>query len=552
MQNAAPDYKTLYGISLKKLEEADAKALKKLQEAELKAQRQLEKALQELTQKITREYEQKLHLALLEANALRARLFGIKADSRVKRVNEDQLEIFPLGAPLEAIKASEAQAQKEAKEEAQKQEASAEKRKRAPRTATRMVLPASLEREEVTIDPEGDLTNYKVIGEEVTEVLVLVPASFKVKRIIRRKWALKDSSQLEKGILIAPIPSRTVKRGLFDESVIAHLLIGKYIDHLPLYRQKKIFEREGMKIPPSTLIDNTAAGCQVLKPIYNALKREVLANLYLQGDETTIMVLQSEKKGACHLGYYWAYHAPADGLVFFDYQQGRGQEGPSKLLKDFKGVFQSDGYKVYQALFKNSKKVNQLFCMAHIRRKFDEAVYYDKERAAYAVKQINLLYDIEREIREASPQLSETDIVKIRLEKAAPIMRELKNWMLAEYPEVLPSSPIGKAMAYALPLWDNMHYYTLHGHLQIDNNAIENAIRPIALGRKNYLFAGTHESAQNAAMVYSLFATCKKHDVNPQDWLTDVLNKLNDISYDGKFSDLLPHRWKIQQKIEGV
>jgi len=537
MQNAAQDYKALYEQSQKMLEEA-----------ELKAQQKLEKALQE----ITHEYEQKLHLALLEANALRARLFGIKADSRVKRANEDQLEIFPLGASLETIKASEAQAQTEAKEEAKKQEAAAEKRKKNPRTATRMVLPACLEREEVVLDPEGDLTNYKVIGQEVTEVLVLVPASFKVKRIIRRKWALKDSSQLEKGVLIAPIPSRTVKRGLFDESVISHLLISKYIDHLPLYRQKKIFEREGMKIPPSTLIDNTAAGCQVLKPLYNALKREALANLYLQGDETTIKVLRSEKKGACHLGYYWAYHAPADGLVFFDYQPGRSQEGPSKLLKDFKGVFQSDGYKVYQAMFNNNKNVNQLYCMAHIRRKFDEAVYYDKERAAHAVQQIGLLYDIEREIREASPQLSETEIVKTRLEKASPIMRELKKWMLKEYPEVLSGSPIGKAIAYALSLWDNMHYYTLHGHLQIDNNAIENAIRPIALGRKNYLFAGTHESAQNAAIVYSLFATCKKHNINPQEWLTDVLHKLNDITYDGKFTDLLPHRWKNQQQLQGV
>ncbi|MDQ3395272.1 MAG: IS66 family transposase [Bacteroidota bacterium] len=548
MINAEPDYKMLYQQSQKRLEEVEAKAQKQLLETILKAKELQEKALQELTQ----QYEQKLHLALLEANALRARLFGIKADSRVKRANEDQLEIFYLGASLEAIQASEVQAKTEAKEEAKKQEASAEKRKRAPRTASRMVLPENLEREEVIIDPEGDLTNYKVIGEEVTEVLVIVPASFKVKRIIRRKWALKDSGQLEKGVLVAPIPSRTVKRGLFDESVIAHLLVSKYIDHLPLYRQKKIFEREGMKIPPSTLVDNTAAGCQVLKPIYNALKREVLANLYLQGDETTIKVLQSEKKGACHLGYYWAYHAPADGLVFFDYQQGRGQEGPGRLLKDFKGVFQSDGYSVYRALFKNSKKVNQLYCMAHIRRKFDEAVCYDKERATYAVRQINLVYEIEREIREASPQLSETDIVKIRMEKVAPILRELKSWMLAEYPGVLPSSPVGKAIAYALPLWDNMHYYTLHGHLQIDNNAIENAIRPIALGRKNYLFAGTHESAQNAAMVYSLFATCKKHDVNPQEWLSNVLQKLNDTNYQGKFSDLLPHRWKNNQNVEGV
>jgi transposase len=525
---------------------------KRLEEVEIKAQKHLEKVLREVTQQLTQQYEQKLHLALLEANALRARLFGIKTDSRVKRASQDQLELFTLGAPPEALKASEEQLQQDVKEEDKKQEASAEKRKKAPRTATRMVLPENLEREVEIIDPAGDLTNYKIIGEEVTEVLVLVPASFKVKRIIRRKWALKDSSQLEKGVLIAPIPSRTVKRGLFDESVIAHLLISKYIDHLPLYRQRKIFQREGMDIPPSTLTDNTAAGCQVLKPIYNALKRELLSNLYLQGDETAIKVLQSEKKGACHLGYYWAYHAPADGLVFFEYQQGRGQEGPGKLLKDFTGVFQSDGYKVYQALFKNSKKVNQLFCMAHIRRRFDEAVYYDKERATHAVEQIGLLYGIEREVREASPGLTETDIVKIRMEKATPIMRELKTWMLAAYPNVLPSSPIGKAIAYALPLWDNMQYYTLHGHLQIDNNEIENAIRPIALGRKNYLFAGTHETAQNAAMVYSLFATCQKHKVNPQIWLSNVLQKLNDINYEGKFSDLLPHRWKNSKNLEGV
>ena len=531
MQNAAPDYKTLYEESQKML---------KL--AELNAKIQLEKAVQQITQ----EYEQKLELALLDARVLRARLFGIKSDSRVKRVDENQLEIFPLGASAEAIEASEALARLEVEEDQKKQETSIRKRKRAPRTAKRMVLPENLEREEVIIDPQVDLSNYKIIGQEVTEVLVLVPASFKVKRIIRRKWALKDSSQLEKGVLIAPIPSRTVKRGLFDESVISHLLISKYIDHLPLYRQRKIFEREGVEIPPSTLIDNTAAGCQALKPVYNALKREVLANLYIQGDETTIKVLESEKKGACHLGYYWAYHAPADGLVLFDYQPARSKEGPSKLFKDFKGVFQSDGYSVYQSLFKNNKNVNQIYCMAHIRRKFDEAVYYDKQRATYAVQQINLLYDIERDIRDAEPALSETEIVKIRMQKASPIMRAFKNWMLKEYPKVLPGHPMGKALAYALPLWDNMHYYTLHGQLHIDNNAIENAIRPIALGRKNYLFAGTHQSAQNAAMVYSLFATCKKHNVNPQLWITDVLNKLNDDNYDGKFSDLLPHRWKNQ------
>jgi transposase len=263
------------------------------------------KLLYEQSQKKLAETEQKLHLALLEINQLRRKLFGITSDNRVRKASQGQVEILSLGVTPEEIAVSEDLLQQEVKQVNEKQEAAAEKRKRTARTTSRMVLPEHLEREEVIIDPACDLTDYQIIGEEVTEVLVLVPASFKVKRIIRRKWALKSNhSSAHKGVLIAPIPSRTVKRGLFDESVLAHLLISKYIDHLPLYRQKKIFEREGMNIPPSTLTDNTAAGCQVLKPVYHALRREILANLYLQADETGIKVLESEKKGACHLGYY--------------------------------------------------------------------------------------------------------------------------------------------------------------------------------------------------------------------------------------------------------
>jgi transposase len=525
MTSPQPDYKLLYEQSQKRLVVAETET--------------------STAQQQVRELEQKLHLALLEVSGLRRKLFGIKSDNRVTKAGQDQLELFSLGATPQDIAQSEEELQKEVEEVNQQQEKAAEKRKRAPRTASRMVLPDTLEREEVIIDPQGDLSSYAIIGEEVTEVLVLVPASFKVKRIIRRKWALKDSTDIEsKGVLIAPIPSRTVKRGLFDESLLAYLLISKYIDHLPLHRQIKMFQRAGIHLPASTLSDNTAAVCQALLPLYLALKRELLANLYLQADETTIKVLKSEKKNACHLGYYWAVHAPVDGLVLFEYQQGRDQEGPKKLFQGFTGVVQSDGYTVYQALFKNSQRVNQLYCMAHIRRKFDEAFEYDKERADYAVKQIAKLYGIEKYIREATPPLSETQIVEKRMVEATPILHEIKAWMLTEYPKVLPKSPIGRALAYALGLWDNMHYYTQHGHLQIDNNAIENAIRPIALGRKNYLFAGTHETAQHAAIIYSLFATCKKHNVNEQEWLTDVLRKMNDPEYDGKFSDLLPHRWK--------
>jgi transposase len=541
MSHSEPDYKLLYEQSQQEL----ARAEQQLAQMETQAEKKisgLEQKLSHSEQQLSLT-EQKLQLALLEINELRAKLFGSKSDKRVKKAAGKELDALPLGATSAEVATSEALLKEEVAAVNQGGQKAAEKRAKTP--TTRMVLPLHLEREEVIIDPEGDLSTYQIIGEEITEVLVLLPASFKVKRIIRRKWALKNNHNLEsKGVLIAPIPSRTVKRGLFDESLLAYLLISKYIDHLPLYRQKKIFERQGITIPPSTLNDNTAAACGVLKPLYHALKRELLANLYLQADETGIKILESEKKGACHLGYYWVYHAPVDGLVVFDYRQGRGQAGPKEMLSHFSGVLQSDSYGVYQALFKNSDKVNQLYCMAHIRRKFDEAVNYDKDRATYAVESIGELYAIEKHIREASPPLGEDEIVVLRRKRATPILDQIKEWLLAEYPKVLPQSPIGKAIAYALPLWDKMYSYTLHGHLLIDNNGVENAIRPVALGRKNYLFAGTHHSAQNAAMIYSLFATCHKHEVNPQVWLIDVLHKLNDPQYEGKFSDLLPHRWK--------
>jgi transposase len=352
MINAQPDYKTLYEESQKRLVEVEHKAQKEIRnltQAEANAQQQI-KSLVEAegnARQQVRELEEKLHLALLEANTLRRKLFGVKSDNRVKKGSEGQLDLFTLGATGEDITKSEEELRKEVKEANQLQETSAEKRKRALRTASRMVLPQTLEREEVIIDPQGDLSNYAVIGEDVTEVLVLVPASFKVKRIVRRRWALKDHTDIEsKGVIIAPIPSRTVKRGLFDESVLAYLLVSKYVDHLPLHRQMKIFQRAGMDIPASTLSDNTAAVCRALLPLYLALKRELLANLYLQADETTIKVLKSEKNGACHLGYYWAIHAPIDGLVLFEYQQGRDQQGPKVLLKGFSGVLQSDGYSV--------------------------------------------------------------------------------------------------------------------------------------------------------------------------------------------------------------
>lgn len=519
MNTAVPDYKTLYLESQKQL----AESMRMLLETELK-----------------------LKLALMEAAELRYRRFASgNSDNRVT----GQLGLFPLGAGEADVLSSEELAAAEAKQNSLEQEKQAIKRRNAATRRPRMVFPESMEREVDIIDPNQNLEGYKVIGQETKEVLVMVPASFKVRVIIRRKWALIDPSQTDKkGVLIAPIPSRTVSRGLFDESVLAYLLTSKFVDHLPLYRQRQMFLRIGLDIPASTLIDNTNMACKALTPLYNALRRETLANLYVQADETRMEVLENgTKKGSTHRGYMWAYHAPVDGLVFFDYRPGRNKSGPAEVLAGYAGVVQTDAYEVYQALFVNNRAIQHYYCMAHIRRKFDESAGYDRERATWAVTHIAKLYAVEKQIREAEPPLSENLIVEKRLAESAPVLKELHEWMVREYPKVLPSSPIGKAIAYALPLMDSMKLYTIHGQLQIDNNLIENAIRPIALGRKNYLFAGTHVTAQNAAMIYSLFATCKKHGVNPHDWLLDVLRKMNDKAYEGKFSDLLPHRWKNNQ-----
>lgn len=560
MQNEVPDYKKLYEESLQRqfrdrsqfqqdlaahqqqaatyqrelaLQQQQAAAYQQQLTAQ---QQQVEGCKHEINQ-----YKQELLVLQHELNQLRRRVFGVTSDNQVKKALEaGQLDLFSLNAPAEAVEVSEALLAEEIKESREAQE-----KKIRKGGAPRMVFPEHLEVEDVIIDPQGDLTQYHVIGQEVTEILVHQPEKFKIKRIVRQKWALNNPQDIEhKGVLIAPLPSRTVKRGLFDESVLVHLLISKYIDHLPLHRLGMMFQRQNIHIPASTLSDNVAMAAGALKPIYQAIKREALANRYLQVDETEFKVQRSGKKGSCHRGYMWVYHAPCDGLVFFDYQPGRDHTGPAGILKDFKGVLQTDAYKVYQSLFANKEGVTHLYCMAHIRRKFDEAASHDLKRASYAVKQIAALYAIEKEIRESATPLAEEDIVAIRMERCLPVLKEMKAWLEQQY-AAKPVGPIATAIAYALPLWDAMSVYLLHGHLRIDNNEIENAIRPLAIGRKNYLFAGTHETAQNAAIIYSLFATCKKHQVNPYLWLSDVLAKINDPDYEGRYSDLMPHRWKL-------
>ena len=277
--------------------------------------------------------------------------------------------------------------------------------------------------------------------------------------------------------------------------------------------------------------------------MYEALKKEVLASDYLHADETPIKVLDKDKKGETHRGYFWVYHNSLQDMVFFDYQPGRSREGPSELLKDFRGHLQTDGYAAYN-IFDTQKDITLLHCMAHARRKFVEACSNDQVRADYVLDQIQQLYAIER--KAAEEQLSEASILQLRQEEAIPILEPLGKWMQQAYTEVLPKSAIGMALAYSIQRWPRLMVYATNGKLNIDNNPVENCIRPVAVGRKNYLFAGSHEAAQRSAMLYSLMGTCKLHDINPFTWLKNVLERIPSHPIN-KIQELLPHNWKFLQ-----
>lgn len=312
---------------------------------------------------------------------------------------------------------------------------------------------------------------------------------------------------------------------------------------MPLYRLVVRFERSGIRLSLSTIADTIAAVCDLMLPLYECLKKSVLTSDYIQADETPIQVLDRLTKGKTHRGFFWVYHSPVQKLVLFDYRMSRGREGPQELLKNYKGYLQTDGYQVYDA-FAKQDGITLLCCMAHARRKFEQALDNDRVRASHALKLIGELYDVERAIKEH--HLSAENILQLRGEIAEPVLNEIENWMKSNLHHILQSSPIGHAICYALPRWEKLRRYIETASLQIDNNLIENAIRPIAIGRKNYLFAGSHQGAERAAMIYSFFGTCKMNNVNPQKWLADVLTRIADTK-STQLQTLLPHNWKENQ-----
>ncbi len=404
----------------------------------------------------------------------------------------------------------------------------------------RMELPEHLRRETILLKPDSDVTGLKKIGEEVTEILDYIPAELYVKQYIRHKYAapFTDGSTT---VITASLPDRLLEKCMAAEGLLAQMIVDKYVDHLPIHRQLQRYERMGVRIAQSTSNDWFRVTLNQLTSLYEAHKRVTLATAYLGADETPIKVLDEDKKGSTHQGYYWVYHNSEQKLVLFDYRPGRGREGPTDILQQFQGYLQTDGYNAYE-IFDKRPGITLLHCMAHARRKFVEAVGNDKERAEHAMTMFQQLYEIERRIKQVG--LAADSIVKTRQQESVPILQRMKIWMQEEYPKVIAKkSAIAQAMAYCLPRWDKLCIYTTDSRLNIDNNIVENAIRPVALGRKNYLFAGSHEAAQRAAMVYSLMATCKLHNINPYYWLKDVLEHMH-VFTTSNIDQLLPQNWK--------
>ena len=408
--------------------------------------------------------------------------------------------------------------------------------------------------EQVILTPDNLDTNlYKKIGQEVTRIVEHKPGQLYIKEIIREKWGLKDNTSTApkgmSGVLIAPMPLLPIYKGIAGASLLAEILLQKYEYHMPYYRQIKQYSHLGMKgLTESTVDGWFKQTMELLKPLYEVLKSEVMKADYVQADETTTPVMDKETHKAAK-EYLWMVRAVMERLVLFHYDQGSRAGAVIESLANrynFKGYLQCDGFAGYETAFKTSPDVTLVNCMVHIRRHFEKALEENKAAAEHALTQIQHLYKIEHMCDDAN--LSFDERKEKRQQLARPIMEAMKQWMETEGVKYSESSEIGKAVTYAYTRWDNMMHYLDDGRILLDNNLAENEIRPITLGRKNYLFCGNHEAAGNMAVICSLLATCKAHDVNPRLYLNSTIA---DMPYQGNATreellEMLPHRWKLK------
>jgi transposase len=435
-------------------------------------------------------------------------------------------------------------------------------------------LAADLPRSRVVIDlPEDQKpcpccgNPRKCIGEEVTEKLDWEPAKVLVIEEVRLKYGCRDCEQAaaEGGpqIVTADKPLSAIEKGLAAPGLLAHVIVSKYCDHLPLHRLERILERHGIDIARSTMCDWAAQSAEALRPIYDLMVQEVLRSRVIHTDDTPVGVLDKEKPGTTKTGRFWAYLGDLrNPSTVFTYTASRSRDGPMEFLKDWgkdgRVYLQADAFGGYDGIYRGEAggQVTEVACWAHARRKVYEARTTDAAVSTQALAYIRLLYDVEDRARAAfNAQPSEGEgarslaaiRVALRQEQAVPRLRQFRGWLESQRVErggsVLPKSPMGQAITYVLNQWEALVVYTTDGELAIDNNASENALRRVAVGRKNWLFCGSDAGGRTAAVLFSLIATCQRHHVNPFDYLRDVLTRIAAHPM-RDLAQLLPNRWQ--------
>ena len=418
-------------------------------------------------------------------------------------------------------------------------------KQQASRKPARRPLPDALPRETETIAPEQKVCAdcggaLRHLGEDVSEILEYVPPRFKVIRTVRPKLSCAGCSQ----IVQAPAPNRPIDRGLAGPGLLAHVLVSKYADHLPLYRQAEIYQREGVELDRSTLADWVGGVSRTLGPLVDALKKYVLSAEKLHGDDVPVPVL-APGNGKTKTGRLWTYvrddrpagseDAPA---VWFAYSPDRKGEHPAGHLQSYRGILQADGYAGFNKLYETGRIV-EAACWAHARRKFHDLHQAHRSPIAKeAMERIAQLYGIEQEIRGRSP----AERAEIRQARSRPLLQVMHTWLKATLSKLSQKSDVAVAIRYALERWSALLRYCEDGRVEMDNNAAERALRAVALGRKNYLFAGSDAGGERAAAIYSLLGSAKLNSIDPEAYMSLVLRRIADHPIN-RITELLP--WNL-------
>ena len=433
----------------------------------------------------------------------------------------------------------------------------------------RRVLPADLPRKRIVHDLREDQKPCpccgkmrKIIGEEVAEKLEFVAARLEVLQIVQIKYCCDGCEQAGKSpqIELAEKPASPIEKGLAGPGLLAYVIVSKYGDHLPLNRLENILGRHNIQIARSTMCDWVAQSATALEPLYNLMVQQVKAGKVIHTDDTPVDVLDEKVKQSTRTGRFWVYVGNKEHpQTVFSYTPDRSRDGPMQFLKDWSGYLQADAYAGYNAVYAGEAggKVIEVACWAHARRKFFDARDSEVAIGTQALGHVRLLYDVEdhanqqfqAQAHSAGARSLSSIRQELRQQLAVPRLQQFKAWLqsqqIANGGQVMSKSPMGQAITYALNQWDALCVYTSDGDLSIDNNTAENALRRVALGRNNWTFLGSDAGGKTAAIHFSLIASCQRHEVNPLEYLKDVLDRIASTPI-SQLVELLPGRWKAR------